>query len=434
MTAKQQSLVTTPAPAEKPADKSAQTAPVVAPERAMTPAERAQAALARKDLIERNQGALIDRAKVGDLEGALKAAHQDLPAADAAKLLVDTIGVLANRNTIRLNDAHAFKRLGGNGEVVAVQRRVKLTIDKGELYRIPLSKEKNEQGKWVSKVDTTTANITHPGYMALNAAAGVFIEQPMRLELNGEVVSNPYVRRNADGEIEATVIGMYGYGRTPTTGQPFRVFYLLEIPATAGLVARLAKEAEYAKDSTNPPVYWEDKAAKVPPGHKFFKVEKMGGIGLMANLRHAAVIKILAAATTGAEFDTRKLATVCERNLLRRCPSIGITKVQTNARGEAFVDVTCWVPSHEVQEAYAGAEAALLGGANISSQVSVESLRMLAASGDQKMPLLEQQHDIINHETIDETMGGHAPDDAEEAEHLREDTAEEQIEEHGGEG
>jgi hypothetical protein len=384
MTTKQQSLVTTPAPAEKPADK-----PAPAVERAQTPAapptmtreqQLAMATKAKTDLLSEldNENPSVQRIE--------EIANRFGPGASVRMLSTALVGVV-KRDTARLGDRRVFVRPGIETEDTMITVGVKLSLGNGELYQPTENVKVGSQ--WEKRVvgDPRRALLTWSGMAKVNAAAGIIILQPPTIQYDGQAVANPHEIRNARGVVIRRVFEVVGLGRSKLTGNPVLLPYRVTEDASTPLVMGLSAIIKKAGDSPDPAAYYIGDDAPTPKN--WLRIPANIGVDIVYNPRSPAVTELLNKRANAMEHAAKKIVTTAKRNMLREHPGMGYSSVLINGAGEATIEVNCWRTDRKTDEAFDNARQAIMNGATLDQVGGIEAL--IESAGITTMPMIEEQ-------------------------------------------
>lgn len=218
------------------------------------------------------------------------------------------------------------------GIIEAVEIAIKLSVKAGEISEIP-GGYYDDNGSWVKK---PSCIISAQGLQKLNSVAGISIFTPATLIVDGIERNNPYIEREPNGTtIRNVYVRKIGYGRSKT-GNPVALDQTLCFSPKNYLVRDLLNiKAERVVDT----VLIDEIEKK--PGRWY--VPLASGLGLEIDIQHKDFKKCLKTFNENVNFAERKAATICERNLIKKFPSIAIYKVNPDSNGETTIPITSWV-------------------------------------------------------------------------------------------
>ncbi|EKN67847.1 hypothetical protein P9E76_01695 [Schinkia azotoformans] len=214
-----------------------------------------------------------------------------------------------NNSTAILGETEVFIRRSAAGAIKAIKGKVNLLESKGHLAKI--------QDKVM---------ITEAGYRELNKIAGVSIITPEKLTLpDGKVVVNPYpIVDPVSGTISKVWVKKIGIGYSPIGNLVITSSTLL-YDIQMYLIQDLAKKVQYNKDAGRICMEQTLSEEDMKRG-AFFKIE--GNVGVWVDLSHKDVLKAFDTFINNKLFAERKAQTICERNVLKKHPSLSTTYVE----------------------------------------------------------------------------------------------------------
>jgi len=250
----------------------------------------------------------------------------------------------------------AIVRLGPDAALVKTGRG---GIVKSFIAEVPLSEAHGE----LMEVPGTGVSITAAGYYRLNRVAGVSILTPATVVVDGVPRGNPYLVHDENGTLKDVYVRKVAVGYAPT-GQLVVVDQTVHFQVEAYFKRDLMKKYRASKGAIGRITTKEAARKEIETG-KYMFVPIRDNVGLLVDLSHPDVQRVLETHIENALYGDRKAATIAERNALKKHPALAIQRV--NAIGEkghrvAKVPVHGWVAEEITpQRIYAAAEKALAG-------------------------------------------------------------------------
>ena len=216
-----------------------------------------------------------------------------------------------------------------------VRAQFKLSEAKGHFYKI--------QKKHV---------ISSTGYIQLNKAASVNIVTPKSVIVDGREEMNPFIERHQQTRaIDSVAVRKIGIGFSPIGNMTVidkTLFYNVYTYLIQSIQAKMkAKEWDNKTNrQTEKPKYpdcaivgtLEDK----PEKGKWTFFLTADPLGIWVNYEHQAILDCLEEHTQRQRFGDRIAQKICERNILRDHPAIGVDTVVPDNDGFAIVNVYSW--------------------------------------------------------------------------------------------
>jgi len=236
--------------------------------------------------------------------------------------------------------------------LVADFATVYVTAYGGELMRPVRAQFKLSEKKGHYYIIQKKAVISSTGYIQLNKAASVNIVTPKSVIVDGKEENNPYVERHAvTRAIESVAVRKIGIGFSPIGNMTVidkTLFYNIYTYLIQSIQAKM-KAKEWDKKSnrlTDQPKYpncavvgtREDK----PEKGKWVFYLTAEPLGIWADYEHPAILDCLDEHTQRQRFGDRTAQKICERNILRDHPAIGVDTVFPDKDGFAIVNVYSW--------------------------------------------------------------------------------------------
>ena len=219
------------------------------------------------------------------------------------------------------NNIPSILRLS-NGETVQIlEKTFALKESENQLYRI---KDK--------------FSITAEGYFRLNQFANINLLKPTTVMVNGVEQGNPYYILNKESNaVDMVIIRKIAFGRAPTGGYA-AIDQTLYYSPKAYFMRELMKLVEYPKVAV---MRMASSLTEEEKTNCFF-AEVTGGLGvLVLNVAHQDFLKIINSFAESQVMAGRRAETICERNCLKKHPSIGISSVKLIGQGyDTHADVT----------------------------------------------------------------------------------------------
>jgi len=260
----------------------------------------------------------------------------------------------------------AIVRLGADAALVKTGRG---GIVKSFIAEVPLSEANGE----LMEVPGAGVSITAAGYYRLNRVAGVSILTPATVFVNGVPRGNPYLIHDDNGTLKDVYVRKVAVGYAPT-GQLVVVDQIVHFQVEAYFKRDLMKKYRASKGAIGR-ITTKEAAQKEIESGKYMFVPIRDNVGLLVDLSHSDVQRVLETHIENALYGDRKAATIAERNALKKHPALAIQRV--NAIGErghriAKVPIHGWVAEEMTpQRVYAAAEKALAGAEIIEDATEV---------------------------------------------------------------
>jgi hypothetical protein len=216
-----------------------------------------------------------------------------------------------------------------------VRARFKLSEKKGHYYKI--------QKKYV---------ISSTGFLVLNKAASINIVTPQNVIVDGKAERNPFVERHPTTKsIDTVAVRKIGIGFSPIGNMTVidkTLFYNTFTYFIQSLQAKMkAKLYDYKnKRMTDKPKHPDCAIVGTrddrPEKGKWIFYLTADPLGIWVNYEHQAILDCLEEHTQRQRFGDRIAQKICERNILRDHPAIGVDTVEPLPDGTAFVNVYSW--------------------------------------------------------------------------------------------
>jgi hypothetical protein len=182
--------------------------------------------------------------------------------------------------------------------------------------------------------------ITGPGYKILNKVASISIVTPKTVIVDGKEEPNPYVERNTNTKaIETVSCRKIGIGFSPLgniTVVDKTVHYNVYTYLIQALQSKMKKDDR--KDKCAFIGIQDDKPTK----GKWVFFETASPLGIWANYEDKKIIEVMEEHTQRQRFGDRISQSICERNILRDHPAIGIAQVEPDSKGISRITVYGW--------------------------------------------------------------------------------------------
>jgi hypothetical protein len=236
---------------------------------------------------------------------------------------------------LRADFADVYISSYGGELMKPVKASFKLSEKKGHYYKI--------QKKYI---------ISSTGYIQLNKAASVNIVTPKSVIVDGKMENNPYVERHPlTRAIDSVAVRKIGIGFSPIgniTVIDKTLFYNVYTYLIQSIQAKMkAKEWDNKTNRlTDKPKHpgcgvvgtRDDK----PEKGKWIFYLTADPLGIWVNYEHQAILDCLEEHTQRQRFGDRIAQKICERNILRDHPAIGVDTVFPEEDGTARVNVYSW--------------------------------------------------------------------------------------------
>lgn len=335
---------------------------------------------------------LLEALRRGDVHAIAAAFYGDDKAAidPVALHMAWYLREVRRQNVAILGSADVFVRRTPDGDLQQVIAPVRLSLGDGTLYQIPKRYEKRVRGTgeyWSYKKHQgqsydlvpvyehpDRALVSAEGYLRLNAVAGCSVQLPDSTIVDGDRRPNPYVRRDADGDVVQVVISVLVAGPAPTTGNLVVVQYTLDMDPRTDLLHMLAgimkgwsvkrratnnddeadqleaEEADAARAAQNASVrmmartdYNEWRSTMDPAERvRWHWIRLHGPVGYAHDLTAPAVAGAYTKYLAIAQNAVKKAQTVARRNAMRSHPALARQAVVLDATGGATVPVVGW--------------------------------------------------------------------------------------------
>jgi hypothetical protein len=215
--------------------------------------------------------------------------------------------LMKRQNIAILGDGEVFLRKTASGGVKSVKGVVTLSEELGEIYEIP------GYGDIPSKY-----SITAVGYFKLNQVAGVSIITPKSLRLeNGDVVVNPFIVRDTNGQVSGVWLRKTSIGRSPT-GNISMISSTLQYDVSQYFLSDLIKKV---KNNSRAGRLCNSKTLTDDELKKGIFMPVFGEMGIWVNLEDKDVYKAVETLSENRKFAERKAQTIAERNALKKHPA-----------------------------------------------------------------------------------------------------------------
>jgi len=222
----------------------------------------------------------------------------------------------------------------------------------GELMRPVRAQFKLSEKKGHYYIIQKKAVISSTGYIQLNKAASVNIVTPKSVIVDGKEEKNPYVERHASTRaIESVAVRKIGIGFSPIGNMTVidkTLFYNIYTYLIQSLQAKMSAKLWDNKNRrmSDKPKYpncafvgtMDDK----PEKGKWVFYLTAEPLGIWADYSHPAILACLDEHTQRQRFGDRTAQKICERNILRDHPAIGVDTVFPDKNGMASVNVYSW--------------------------------------------------------------------------------------------
>ncbi|MDD5061009.1 MAG: hypothetical protein PHC43_01635 [Candidatus Marinimicrobia bacterium] len=211
---------------------------------------------------------------------------------------------------------HSIISLGNNQQMNVTKKIFHLTLDDKQIY------------------DARNGfKITHEAYITMNQFAGVRILKPPTLAFDGKEVSNPVVIRDSKKQyIELVVIRKIAFGRALNGnffGVDQTVSYIPRSMFQLDLLNLASRFPGIATVKATASLTDEDKTT-------CFIEELIEGLSVVVmQVNHREFISRINILKENQIWGDRKAETICERNCLRKHPSIGVSSVRLVGTGSS---------------------------------------------------------------------------------------------------
>lgn len=188
--------------------------------------------------------------------------------------------------------------------------------------------------------------ITGSGYKILNKVASINLVTPKAVIVDGKEEPNPYVERNENTRaIEAVASRKIGIGFSPLgniTVIDKTLYYNVYTYLIQSIQAKMKREDFKTKKKLHPDCAKIGIKEDKPKTGKWVFFETAAPLGIWANYEDQAIIDCLEEHTQRQRFGDRIAQSICERNILRDHPAIGVSQVEVDDNGIAKVTVYGW--------------------------------------------------------------------------------------------
>ena len=292
----------------------------------------------------------------------------DLPRLSELRRLTHHILAMRKENVAAIADDEMFTvRLPNGKQLVRVTHRIQLSIARKELFQIPKGRVRDDGTRAVA--EPGIAQLTVPGYDAINRVAGCSVALPPTIQVDGKDRENPYVERYEDtgtttGDIRRIVICVVVAGMSQI-GTPVVVRYTYEYEPGKEFLHALGKLAVDCDWKTKARTYegvveivarddfqaFVESQADKRARWKY--VPMFSGVGYACNLAHPAVMAVYVEMLQVSKEAGKKAITVARRNAMRAHPALSRGAVEIDqATGKGFTTVTGWTASRDAVRDY----------------------------------------------------------------------------------
>lgn len=266
------------------------------------------------------------------------------------------------------NGERAIARVTADGRTL-LSMRVNIKLDAAKNHVWELVQWANVDGQLVKNV---SRQITAAGYDYLNKYAGIRVYPPMTIPgPGGRMVSNPYVERDASGEVGLVVVGLIGEGRSATGNLRLASYTLHYDLRTYFVQDVMSKWLGRKKDAVSKTWGKMWSAATMPDEVRRDPRKKLLRIGedvLALDLDDREVQGLLAAKADRQKYPERNAQTICRRNLLKQMLGEAVVG------DDLHVEVTCWIaPDGEAHEVLTRSQDAIAESSAIRIVESIDS-------------------------------------------------------------
>jgi len=222
---------------------------------------------------------------------------------------------------LRADFGTVYCKASGNQLMRPIKASIKLKESRGHLYSFG-----------------NKTYIAGPGYIVLNKVASISLVTPRTVVVDGREELNPYVERNKKTRaIEAVAARKIGIGYSPMgniTVIDKTLYYNIYTYLIQSIQSKMKKDNRQKKCAFIGTV--DDK-----PGESWVFFETVSPLGIWANYKDEKIIECLEEHTRMQRFGERIAQKICERNILRDHPAIGVARVPAE-NGDAMVTVYGW--------------------------------------------------------------------------------------------
>lgn len=207
--------------------------------------------------------------------------------------------------------------------------------------------------------------ISSTGYIQLNKAASVNIVTPKTVVVDGKDENNPYIERHpVTRAIESVAVRKIGIGFSPIGNMTvidktlfYNIYTYLIQSIQAKMKAREWKTDKQTRKSHPIDIPLHKDCAFVgvnpddrPKTGKWIFYLTADPLGIWVNYEHQAILDCLEEHTQRQRFGDRIAQKICERNILRDHPAIGVDSVEPkkNEKGDTIAKVTVYGWRHEL--------------------------------------------------------------------------------------
>lgn len=300
-----------------------------------------------------------------------------------------TLGIIAMRreNVAAIgNDEMFFVRLPNGKQLGRVKYNVRLTIGSKELFQIPKGRYGEDGKRGVA--EPGIAQLTVPGYDALNRVAGCSVALPPTITIDGKERENPYIERFEDngttiGDVRRIIVCVVVAGMSEI-GTPVVVRYMYEYEPGKELLHALSKLSTLTDFKTGARLctavelvdgagFQEFVDSQKDKRGRWKYVPAFAGVGYACNLADPDVSKVYQEMLHVSIQAGRKAITVARRNAMRAHPALSRGAVVINQEtGVGFVTVTGWSATPETMRDYNALMSDLAAGVRSNSMAQVK--------------------------------------------------------------
>jgi len=199
--------------------------------------------------------------------------------------------------------------------------------------------------------------ISSTGYTILNKVASISIVTPKTVIVDGREEPNPFVERSKTTRaIESVACRKIGIGFSPL-GNITVIDKTLYYNVYTYLIQSI--QAKMKKQEKGNECGFIGTQADRPKEGKWVFFETAPPLGIWANYGHKQIVECLEEHTRMQRFGERIAQKICERNILRDHPAIGVSRVEAES-GLARVTVYGWrheLSTHQIESIMDQAEA-----------------------------------------------------------------------------
>ncbi len=239
------------------------------------------------------------------------------------------------------NFGKVYCKVQGGKFLSAVQSEMTLYKDLGHFYSTYTGKDR-KTNEWIIKT-----HITAQGYRHLNRVPAISIVQPQSVVVDGCLVPNPHIERDAKTRAILSVnLRKMGIGYSPL-GNIVVVDKTLFFNVYTYLIQDVQKKMKDDKKEKNgKDGQFSAPAKKVPCGiygiaskapgidGSWYFLPTEGELGIWINYEDRDIIDCLNEHTQRQRFGDRIAQTIVERNILKDHPAIAVSEILTNQSGD----------------------------------------------------------------------------------------------------